>query len=93
MVATAISTAVMTGRMPAPIVVAIAAIKAWAIVVARAVIVGIRRIAGVVVRRGIHVVGAGVVIAAGQPDTEHNTQQQSTKHDGLLKDPQPIQAG
>ena len=53
MVATAISTAVITRSMPAPVEVAIAAIKARAIVIARAVIVGIRGIAGIVIRRGI----------------------------------------
>jgi hypothetical protein len=48
------------------VIAAIPAIKARAaVVIARAVIVGIRRIAGIVIRRGIGIVGIGVVIAAG----------------------------
>jgi hypothetical protein len=65
MVATAVSTAVMTWPVPAPIVVAIAPIETRAVVITWAVIVGIGRIAGVVIRRGIHIVTTGVVIAAG----------------------------
>ena len=88
MVATAISTAVITRPVTAPIVVAIATIETWAtVVVTGAVIVGIRRVARIVIRRGIHIVGAGVVIAATKPQTERNTHQHSTKHGGLLKDP------
>jgi len=91
MVPPRISTAVITRRLPSPIVVAITTVKTRAVVIARAIVVGIRRVARGVIRRGIHVVRTGVVVAAGQPDTEHDTQQQSTKHGGLLKDLQPIQ--
>jgi hypothetical protein len=88
MVATVVSTAVIPRAVTAPIVVAIAPIETWAtVVVTGAVIVGIRRVARIVIRRGIPIVGAGVVIAAAKPQTECNTQQHSTKHDGLLKDP------
>ncbi|MNW19764.1 hypothetical protein D3C71_2198950 [compost metagenome] len=62
-------------------------------VVTRAVIVGIRRITGIVIRGGIHdVVATGVVITTGQSKTQRSTEQQSSKHGGLLKDPQPEQA-
>ena len=88
MVATVVSTAVITRPMPAPIVIAIAPIETWAtVVVTGAVIVGIRRVARIVIRRGIHIVGAGVVITAAKPQTEHNDQQHTTKHGGLLKGP------
>jgi Na+/H+ antiporter NhaA len=101
MVTTVVSTAVMTWPVPAPVVIAIAAVKARAVVITGAVIVVIRRIARVVIgpvawvviRAGIHIVAASVVITAGQPQTENHTQQQSTKHRGLLKDPQPELAG
>jgi hypothetical protein len=74
--------------MPAPIVIAIATIETWTgVVVTGAVVVGIRRVARIVIRRGIHIVGAGVVITAAKPQTEHNDQQHTTKHGGLLKDP------
>jgi hypothetical protein len=99
MVATVISTAVITRPMPAPIVIAIATIETWtSVVVTGAVIIGIRRVAGIVIRygivigRGIHIVGAGVVIAAAKPQTQHNSEQHSTKHGGLLKDPQSVPA-
>ena len=88
MVATVVSTAVITRAVTAPTVVAIAPIETWAtVVVTGAVIVGIRRVARIVIRRGIHIVGAGVVITAAKPQTEHNNQQHTTKHGGLLKDP------
>jgi hypothetical protein len=95
-VTTVVSTAVITRAVPAPVVIAIATIETGTcVVVTGAVIVGIRRVAWivirrvarVVIRRGIHIVGAGVVITAAKPQTEHNDQQHSTKHGGLLKDP------
>ena len=66
MVTMAISTAVMTRSVPAAVVIAIAAIKPWtAVVIARAVVVGIRRVAWVVVRRRVRIVVTGVVITTG----------------------------
>jgi hypothetical protein len=61
-----ISTAVIPGRVTTPIIVSISTIKARAaVVIAWAVIVGIGRITRVVIRSGVDVVGAGVIVATG----------------------------
>jgi hypothetical protein len=87
-VAVTISTAVITWRVTTPIVIAIAPIET------RASVVGVRRITRIVIRCGIRdVVTTGIVITTGKAQAEYAAEQQSTKHGGLLKDPQPVQAG
>ena len=88
-----VSAAVITAPVTATITIS-AIVIAAATVVTRAVIATVvigRVIAGIVIRRGVNVVAATVVITAGQPQTEHCSQQHSTQqfcstHDGLLED-------